>query len=534
MKPHLVRTTVSLILTAACSGSRAATPSASATHGAAPVTPPAEATPETISLKKIGSYAGAGAAAAEITAYDHVSQRLFVVNGALGTVDVLDLRVPSAPTLVSSISVRQFGTGANSVAAYSGVVAIAIEGPVKTAPGTVAFYRAATLDLISSVSVGALPDMVTFTPDGSTVLVANEGEPDPSYQLDPEGSVGIIDVHDVTHPTVRFADFTAWNGKEESLRRSGVRIFGPNASAAQDLEPEFIAVSADGRRAWATLQENNALAIIDVVGARVEQVVALGYRDHNVAGHGFDASDRDQRVNIRPWPVLGMYQPDAIAAYTAQGATYLVTANEGDPRDYAAYKEEVPVGTQLDPAIFTSARCGGSCAGDANLARLMVTKAMGMNAATGQWQTLYAFGTRSFSIWSADGRQLWDSGEELERRTSALPMVQFNAGSTGNSFDDRSDNKGPEPEGVVIGRLGSKTFAFIGLERVGGIMVYDVTRPTAPQFVTYANTRDGAAGDLGPEGITFVPAARSPNGAPLLIVGNEVSGTTAIFRVVLQ
>ncbi|MBK6308195.1 MAG: hypothetical protein IPF47_21700 [Gemmatimonadetes bacterium] len=180
------------------------------------------------------------------------------------------------------------------------------------------------------------------------------------------------------------------------------------------------------------------------------------------------------------------------------------------------------------------ARRGGSCAGDANLARLMVTKAMGMNAATGQWQTLYAFGTRSFSIWSADGRQLWDSGEELERRTSALPMVQFNAGSTGNSFDDRSDNKGPEPEGVVIGRLGSKTFAFIGLERVGGIMVYDVTRPTAPQFVTYANTRDGAAGDLGPEGITFVPAARSPNGAPLLIVGNEVSGTTVIFRVVLQ
>lgn len=524
---------LAITLLAACSGSRVATPARTGSEPA-PAAALDAVTPATISLQKIGAYAGAGAAAAEITAYDHVSQRLFVVNGALGTVDVLDLRVPSAPTLVSSISVREFGSGANSVAAHDGIVAIAIEGPVKTAQGTVAFYRATTLALISSARVGALPDMVTFTPDGQTVLVANEGEPDPSYQLDPEGSVGIIDVRDVTRPTVRLADFTAWNGQEDALRRSGVRIFGPGASAAQDFEPEFIAVSADSRRAWVTLQENNALAVVDVAQARVERIVPLAYRDHNVAGHGIDASDRDNAVNIRPWPVLGMYQPDAIAAFTAQGKTFLVTANEGDPRDYAAYHEEMQVGTNLNPAIFTATRCNGSCLGDANLSRLVVTKALGLDAASGQFNALYTFGTRSISVWTADGTQVWDSGEEIERRTSALPMVKFNASNTGNSFDDRSDNKGPEPEGVTVGTLGAKTYAFVGLERVGGVMVYDVTQPSAPSFVTYANTREGATGDLGPEGIHFVPASRSPNKAPLLIVGNEVSGTTVIYQVMLH
>ena len=91
-----------------------------------------------------------------------------------------------------------------------------------------------------------------------------------------------------------------------------------------------------------------------------------------------------------------------------------------------------------------------------------------------------------------------------------------------------------------MGTIGEKTFAFIGLERMGGIMVYDVTDPAAPVFVDYYNSRSdwstedvesvaGSAGDLGPEGLKFVPAAQSPNGQPLLIVGNEVSGTTSVY-----
>lgn len=491
-------------------------------------------TPATLTLEKIGAFAGGGAAAAEITAYDPASKRLFVVNGALGTVDVLDLANPAAPTRVSTLSAARFGASVNSVAVRDGVVALAIEAAVKTNPGTVAFYRAADLALVSSITVGALPDMLTFSPSGRYVLVANEGEPNDAYTVDPEGSVSIIDVRNLATPTVRGVGFSAFNGQVDALRTAGVRIYGPNATVAQDLEPEYVALSADGRTAYVTLQENNALAIVDVASAVVTRIVPLGYKNHDVAGSGLDASDRDgPAVNIRPWPVRGMYQPDAIATYTAGGETYLITANEGDARDWAGLREEARVSTlALDPAVFTDAACGGPCNAAARLGRLNVTNQTGNGR--GGFNGLFAFGARSFSIWNERGEQVWDSGDQLEQRTTSLPNVQFNASNTDNALDDRSDNKGPEPEGVVVARFGRKTFAFIGLERTGGVMVYDVTTPTAPVFVTYANSRNGAGGDLGPEGLAVVLADDSPSGKPLLIVGNEVSGTTAIFQINLQ
>ena len=194
-------------------------------------------TPGTLTLEKIGGYNGGAVGAAEITAFDPASKHLFVVNGALGTVDVLDIANPAMPTLVSTINLSQFGSGANSVAIHDGVAAIAIEAAVKTSPGTVAFYNAASLQLISSVAVGSLPDMVTFTPNGNHVLVANEGEPNDAYTIDPEGSVSIIDVRNMAVPTVRTAGFASFNARVDALRASGVRIYGPNATVAQDLEP---------------------------------------------------------------------------------------------------------------------------------------------------------------------------------------------------------------------------------------------------------------------------------------------------------
>jgi len=498
----------------------------------------ADRTPGTITLERIGEFDGGGEAAAEITAFDAVSKRLFVVNGTLGTVDVLELRDPSWPVHVGVIDVTPLGAGANGIAAHGGIVAIAIEAHERTAPGAVAFYRAPTLELISSATVGSLPDMVTFSPDGRVVLVANEGEPNADYTVDPEGSVSIIDVHNVNRPVVRMAGFSGWNGRRDELLASGVRIFGPGASVAQDLEPEYIAVSPDGATAWATLQENDALALIDVASAMVVDILPLGYKDHSLAGAGFDASDRDNAVNIRPWPVLGMYQPDAIAAYDVGGRTFLVTANEGDAREYEGspgFTEEARVSSlTLDPTVFTDAVCGGPCGSSPWLGRLNVTRTLGLNPQTNQYEALYSFGARSISIWTADGTRVWDSDDALERLTASLPMVSFNASNDSDDFDNRSDNKGPEPEGVVLGRLGRKTFAFAGLERVGGVVVYDVSNPYAPQFVTYVNTRNGISGDLGPEGVTFVSARQAPGGEPLLIVGNEISGTTAIFRIALH
>ena len=513
-----------------------------------------EPTPSALALTKIGGHAHAGgASSAEITAYDPGTRRLFVVNGALGSIDVLDLADPTAPRLLRSIASTELWDGAggvNSVAVSGGRIALAVEARVKTDPGRLVLIGAADGALLASAEVGALPDMVAFTPDGRSVLVANEGEPDSYGQpgsVDPEGSVAIVDVAAVTPSsrglalTARIADFRAYEGRRDELLAAGVRIYGPGASVAQDLEPEYVAVSPDGAKAYVTLQENNAIAVVDIASARVESIRALGYKDHALPGAGFDASDRDDAVAIRQWPVKSLYLPDAIASYSVGGRTYLVTANEGDAREYAG----IPGGREdprlaswcaagLDPAVFPDALL----LADDQLGRLRVTMYPGGDRdgrnARGQCDEIVAFGSRSFSIWNADGGRVWDSGDDLEQLTRALPNASFNASNDSDELDDRSAAKGPEPEGVVVASFGRRTYAFVGLERVGGIVVYDVSEPAQPAFATYLNTRAGVDGDRGPEGLAFIAAKDSPNGKPLLVVGHETSGTTAIYQVDLS
>ena len=509
-----------------------------------------EPTPVSLALEKIGAYEGGALGAAEITAYDAASKRLFVVNGANGTVDVLDLSTPAAPVKIGTIDVSALGASVNSVAVHDGLVALAIQALAKTDPGVVAFYNAATLQRTASVQVGALPDMLTFTPDGLRVIVANEGEPNSYNQadsVDPEGSVSVITVNRGGTPSVATAHFRAFNGQEDALRAQGIRIYGPNASAAQDLEPEYITVSADGSTAYVTLQENNAVAIVDIARATVSAIKPLGYKDHSLAGMGMDVSDEDggsntnsgtPAIKIAPVRVKGMYLPDAIASYTSGGKTYLVTANEGDARaDWPGFNEEARVrafcSAGLDPSVFADA---ANQILDSNLGRLRITSTpnggfTGKNA-SGQCTELYSFGGRSFSIWDASTvSRVYDSGDQIEQRTQALANANFNASHDNNTLDGRSPTKGPEPEGVVLGSFGSKTFAFVGLERIGGVMVYDITNPAAASFVTYLNTRSGLTGDRGPEGLALIPAAKSPNGKPLLIVGNEVSGSTTVMQI---
>jgi len=508
-----------------------------------------EATPASLSMVKIGGFDGGVLGASEITAYDSASRRLFVVNGANGTVDVLDISNPTSPLRVGVINIATLGGVVNGVAVDNGLVALAIETSPKTSPGLVALYNATDLRQIQVVPVGAQPDMITFTPDGRFILTANEGEPN-SYGLptsiDPEGSISVVTVNRVGASTVATADFRAFNGQETVLRGQGIRIFGPNATAAQDLEPEYIAISPDSRTAYITLQENNAIAIVDIATARVTSLKPLGFKDHNVVGSGLDASDEDAGINtdagtptikIQPYPVRGMYMPDAIAMFSVNNINYLITANEGDARaDWPGFNEETRVRQHctngLDPNAFPDSL---NLIRDSNLGRLRITTTPnggrdGKNA-LGQCNELWSFGARSFSIWNTDIQRVFDSGDDFERRTTALPNVLFNASHDNNNLDSRSPSKGPEPEGVVVGKFGKKTFAFIGLERVGGVMVYDVTNPTAATYVTYLNTRTAITGDRGPEGLTFIPANRSPNGSPLVVVANEISGTTAIFQI---
>jgi hypothetical protein len=963
MKSLIVTLTVSGLLAGALSG---------------PAQPPG------IQLTPVGSYASGkfDEAAAEIVAHDPATQNLFVVNAQSAEVDVLSITNPATPLKVGSIDVKPYGGIANSVAVRDGIIAVAVENQVKTSPGKVVFFDR-NLNFLSQVTVGALPDMLTFTPNGRFVLVANEGEPNSDYSIDPEGSVSIIDMkggaQNLTDAQVKTASFAPFNNVALD---PAIRIFGlNNPTVAQDLEPEYLTVSPDSKTAWVTLQENNALAIIDIPSATVKKLVPLGYKDHaavaaattlynfapaqlpsigttlagqeiplggfsglafegidpvtgrykfaahtdrgpnaeptgilrpfllpqfapevvrfeldrqtgaltlteriqlkdatgelltglpntalsananqpyndevpvdllgnvlpldplgadlegivflpdgsfwmcdeyrpalyhfdatgtlirrvvpigtaaaagqpdgtfgeehlpavlaqrrqnrgfeaialdngrlyafvqsplrnpvsasngalngnrnvrlvefnptnntsrqfiyvmdnpnlgggdnsradkigdaqslgngeflvierdddkiqsdafatiekkvyqfnlagataltaaqstnvvgstgktvdqltvaemvangirpvekqlfvdlNVAGYNqtekveglavidpytiavvndndfgvaqitvnpdgtftrnyipeplqlgiidvrhnaLDASDRDNKINIRPWPIKGLFMPDTIASYQVGPKTFLVTANEGDAREYITndvpvFVEAVRLGSSsvvLDTNKFPNAAV---LKNNANLGRLNITSASGRNPGTGVYEEIVAFGARSFSIWDEAGRQVFDSGDDFERLTARIFPDHFNASNSNNDFDNRSDDKGPEPEGVVVGKAFGQDYAFIGLERIGGVVVYDISNPHAPRFVDFVNNRDltqdvslvinegtedeeelsnPAAGDLGPEGLLFIKADDSPNGKPLLVIGNEISGTTTVFEI---
>jgi 3-phytase len=510
------------------------------------VSPSEEIFAQHFELKMLGSYhTGVFAqGAAEIAAYDPASKRLFFVNANAATVDVLDLSNPGQPVKINSINATAYGAAANSVSVKKGVVAVAIEANPKQNPGKVVFFDA-NGNFISEVAVGALPDALVFTPDGNKVVVANEGEPSADYTVDPEGSVSVIDISGgAANPKVATANFASFIGQEAQLRSRGIRIYGPKANAAQDFEPEYPTVSDDSKTAYVTLQENNAIAVIDLNTATVTALLPLGFKDHNAAGKGLDGGDRDGGLKLQNWPLWGMYLPDAIASLKIDGQTYLFTANEGDTREYSTYVEEVRIASaKLDSVAFPNS---AALKTNANLGRLKITSSQGDTDGDGDYDKLYTFGGRSFSIWDTNGNLVFDSGDDFERLTAQLLPGTFNSDhAANNSFDTRSDDKGPEPEAIVVGWINNRAYAFIGLERIGGVFVYEVTNPRAPVFVTYANQRDFSinfsstvtpeqlktVGDLGPESVLHIAASESPNAKDLLVVANEISGSVSIFQI---
>ena len=466
---------------------------------------------------------------AEISALDAANSRLFTTNASENQLRVLDLDDMGRLVDVGIIDLSDYGDAPNSVAVSEGVVAVAVEAEEKTENGQIVFFDSQNLQLLAQVPAGALPDMVTFTPDGAFALVANEGEPSDDYQIDPVGSVTIINMLDYSTRTAGFESFT-------SIDDSSVRIFGPGASVAQDLEPEYITVSADSTTAWISLQENNALAILDIASATITAVKGLGFKNHAMSNAEFDASDKDgvetcaialedaeQCVNIQMWPTSGMYQPDAIVSYTVDGANYIVSANEGDARDYDGFSEEARVGDEeyiLDPVAFPNAE---ALKDDALLGRLKTTLSTGDTDGDGDFDNIHSYGARSFSIWDSAGEQVFDSGADFEIRLAALQQSGADVWT-----DGRSDDKGPEPESVTVGILAGKPVGFIGLERTSGIFAYDLSIPQAPVYLGYIDIK--TAGNVAPEGLVFKPVDEN-NG--VLVVTSEVSNTISTYRVML-
>lgn len=650
---------------------------------------------QNLSLEHLSSYRTNvfDESAAEIVTYDQGSQRLFFSNANANSVGILDFSNPDSLVLIDEINMAAYGDGVNSVSAYNGFIAVAVE--VDNADGKVIFFDVHGA-FQSEVTVGNLPDMLTFTHDGNKVVVACEGEPDSDFLVDEEGTVAVIDVsagvNNLTQANVTiidfagaslssdvrvfgnegilsyaedfqdtaiglnefvsfselsnrdwfyddfsddyFAEMNGYNGDTTSIDwlvsplielgtfneayfsfyntknfsggsldllissdydglgdpttanwdtitnqavwspggyadtisgaidissyiGSDVAIafyyvgepnsstlwqiddfkFWGNQSVEATIEPEYVTISEDNSMAYVTLQENNAVAIVDLTTNSLVGVKALGWKDHSIAGNGLDASDKDETINITTYPIFGMYMPDAIASYSVNGSTYLVTANEGDARDYDAFAEEERIkDLDLDPTAFPNA---ATLQADENAGRLNVTNTLGDTDGDGDYDELYSYGARSFSIWDANGNLVWDSGDEFEQQIAADLPAYFNSSNDDNDdFEGRSDNKGPEPEAAEVALINGQWHAFIGLERIGGIMVYNVNNPTAPQFVQYINNRNFSvdaetpeAGDLGVEDILFISAAQSPDGETYIVTSNEVSGTVSVFKM---
>ncbi|MEQ9609808.1 MAG: choice-of-anchor I family protein, partial [Kiloniellaceae bacterium] len=465
-----------------------------------------------LEIERLQTYdSGLGEGSAETVAYDSASQRLFITNSDAESVDIVDISDPTQPQKVGSIDVSASGSP-TQVAVKDGIVAVAID--VEDSDGLVAFYDASG-NFLHSVTVGNLPDHLVFTPDGMKLLVANEGEYTGDPANNPLGTVSIIDLSGgLTQATVQTADFTAFDGMEDALREAGVRLF-PGESVSEDVEPEYIAISPDGTQAFVTLQEANAVAILDIATATFLDIVPLGAKDHSLPGNLLDTSDDDGEYNLEKAPVFGLYMPDQIASFEIGGETFYITANEGDARN----ADERIKDLDLDPEAFPDAEYLQQ---DEVIGRLEASSIDGDTDGDGDIDQLFVYGARSFSIWNSSGEQVFDSGDQIARiMMDVLTEEQL------EELDGRSDNKGAEPEGVTIGVVGGQTYAFVGLERANGVMVFNVSDPTDPKYVEYLQTE----GDIAPEGMTFIAAEDSPNGKALLAVANEVSGTTSIYEI---
>lgn len=507
-----------------------------------------------LDLTKIGSYVSGisnlDGGVAEIVSYDVVDNKAWVVNGATGMLDILDLSGVTCGTsdaiTATSLDIKalavevmpEFNYGdMTSVSVYADLrlVAVALQSADYASNGYVGLLNTDG-EMLAMIEAGVQPDMVTFTPDGSKILVANEGEPREGYGegiVDPAGSVTIVyvDQEDLSASISINAGFEAFDEKRDELVASGVMLGKGNMPSA-DLEPEYIA--CDDTTAYITLQEANAVAVLDLVSGTYTGVYSLGYQDLSLEENALDlVEDGAYAANTYP-DAVAAYMPDGISKWESNGVTYLITANEGDAREWGSDENEY-----CNEIKETLTAADGTEAEKVRVIDPELTDGMPEGKHV-------LFSSRSFSIFRVDEdglTQVFDSGKAFEELTASYIPEYFNCSNDDNEYDSRSPKKGPEPESVTIGTVGNNVYAFIALERISGIMVYDITDPANASYVNYINTRDFSenpedadpeenpdfylTGDVAPEGLCLI---NTPD-TTVLLAAFEVSGTVSAYAV---
>ena len=483
---------------------------------------------------------------AEIVAYSQDNQKCYLVNGREQKLDIVSLAGLTAGEGAQSLTLEQrldvsqmipgFAFGDLTSVAVDPVhdrVAVAVQAEDYAAKGAILLLNYDG-EYLAHYPAGVQPDNVTFSPDGRYVLSANEGEPRQGYEngTDPQGSVTIVDLAAET-PAPNTVTFEAFDAQREALVAGNV-LLKQGRNPSTDLEPEYIAVDGDSTTAYVALQEANSIAVLDLASGQFTGVHSLGFKDHSQPGNELDANKEDKQAKLQNEAFMGVYMPDGIALYEAGSKTFLLTANEGDASEWEEYANitTVVTGTVEEDGETT----------DVEVEVLDKTKLDGLPAV--EEGTHFTLGGRSFSLYEVtqDGlTQVFDSGSDFESITAQAYPDHFNASNKNNKLDSRSDAKGPEPESVTVNLVEGKPYAYVGLERIGGVMVYDLSDPAHPAFVEYVNTRDfsvdfpeagtdPAQGDVSVEGMCAVPASASPTGQALLLTANEVSGTVAVFQ----
>ena len=524
---------------------------------------PALANGATVKITEVSSItSGDGEGSAEIGTFHAASKRIFATNGVKNTIDIFDISDVANPKKVGSVSLSPYGNDVTSVAAGRDVVVAVVNvadkfsatGVPTTTNGKIVVFDTNGKVLSSPDVLGVLPDSVSFAPDGTTALVAIEGQPvcakddpataakedtDYSKASDPVGGVTVVDLSNPAAPVLRFAGFDQFS--VTAMKAKGIAVSSVVNNVSKDFEPEFVS-AVDNNYAFVTIQEANAIGKLNIRTATFESVTrAFESKLESVAR---DTSDRDAGAGPRNYKrVVGASQPDAIAAFKSGAGQYYVTANEGDAREYTCLNDDLRASAlKVDPRRFPDWKAWSA---NAALGRAKVNPTQGDLDGDGDIDIIHLRGTNSMTIYR-NGYPVWDSGELLDQiQTQAFGVANIN-GSHSLSSDkstmnyvgqDRSDDKGAEPEGVAVGMVGDRRIAVLGLERMTALAIFDITDPKKPIFQEWLQmlpTKATPAKDVkhwSPEGIVFVPADKSPSGKALIITSYELSGSLSIHQI---
>ena len=524
---------------------------------------PALANEATVKVTEISSItSGDGEGSAEIATFHAGSKRIFATNGVKNSIDVFDISDVANPTKVASVSLAPYGNDVTSVAAGKDVVVAVVNvsdkfsatGVPTTTNGKIVVFDTDGKVLSAPDVLGVLPDSVTFAPDGTTALVAIEGQPvcakddpattekesaDYSKASDPVGGVSVVDLTDPTAPVVRFAGFDKFTVAQ--MRAKGIAVSAVVNDVSKDFEPEFV-TAVDNKTAYVTIQEANAIGKLNIKTATFESVSRAF--EGNLSKVARDTSDKDSGAGPRTYKnVVAASQPDAIAGFKFGYGNYYLTANEGDAREYTCLNDDLRAASlKVDPRRFPDWKAMSATTA---LGRAKVNPNIGDRDGDGDIDTIHLRGANSTTMYH-NGAFVWDSADLLDQiQTSAFGVANINGAhslsadkSTMNYVgQDRSDDKGSEPEGVAVGMVGERRIAILGLERMTALVVFDITDPRAPVFQEWLQmlpTKATPAKDVkhwSPEGIVFVPADKSPSGKALIITSYELSGSLSIHEI---